>query len=120
MSDPHSVRYEVTGRVARLTLNRPDRGNGITLGLVRELSDCVERADLDPAVHLLLLAGDGPGFCAGYDLVESAERMGAAGEGGARSGEGDTRPGECVGLADDGSVGASHRHPAGQAPPVHR
>ena len=94
MSDPHSVRYEVTGRVARLTLNRPDRGNGITLGLVRELSDCVERADLDPAVHVLLLAGDGPGFCAGYDLVESAERMGAAGEGDARSGEGDTRPDE--------------------------
>src|SRR5881398_1404103 len=78
MSDPHSVRYEVTGRVARLTLNRPDRGNGITLGLVRELSDCVERADLDPAVHVLLLAGDGPGFCAGYDLVESAEGGGAA------------------------------------------
>src|SRR5438067_6938493 len=78
MSDPHSVRYEVTGRVARLTLNRPDRGNGITLGLVRELSDCVERADLDPSVHVLLLAGNGPGFCAGYDLVESAEGGGAA------------------------------------------
>ena len=94
MSDPHSVRYEVTGRVARLTLSRPDRGNGITLGLVRELSDCVERADLDPAVHVLLLAGDGPGFCAGYDLVESAERMGAAGERDARRGEGESRPGE--------------------------
>src|SRR3989475_1107732 len=77
MSDPHSVRYEVTGRVARLTLSRPDRGNGITLGLVRELSECVERADLDPAVHVLLLAGSGPGFCAGYDLVESAEGRGA-------------------------------------------
>src|SRR5436190_3775347 len=86
MSDPHSVRYEVTGRVARLTLNRPDRGNGITLGLVRELSDCVERADLDPAVHVLLLAGEGPGFCAGYDLVESAERMGEAAHGDAASG----------------------------------
>jgi len=102
MSDPRSVRYEVTGRVARLTLNRPDRGNGITLGLVRELSECVERADLDPAVHVLLLAGDGPGFCAGYDLVESAERMGSAGEGNTRLDEGDSRRGEEDTRPDEG------------------
>ena len=67
------VLYEVRDRVARLTLNRPARGNGITAALVRELADCVERADLDPGVHVLLLAGNGPGFCGGYDLVESAE-----------------------------------------------
>src|SRR5437870_5585043 len=77
MGEPAAVRYEVRDRVARLTLDRPGRGNGITLGLVRELAECVERADLDPAVRLLLLAGNGPGFCAGYDLVESAEGGGA-------------------------------------------
>ena len=70
------VLYEVRDRVARLTLNRPARGNGITAALVRELADCVERADLDPGVHVLLLAGNGPGFCGGYDLVESAEGRG--------------------------------------------
>ena len=112
MSDPHSVRYEVTGRVARLTLNRPDRGNGITLGLVRELSDCVERADLDPAVHVLLLAGDGPGFCAGYELVESAERMGAAGEGDARPWEGESRPGQGDPRPDDRALAGSPLDPA--------
>jgi enoyl-CoA hydratase len=67
--------YEVTERVARITLNRPERGNGITLSVIRELAECVERADLDPAVHVLLLAGNGKGFCGGYDLVESAEGM---------------------------------------------
>ena len=67
--------YEVTERVARITLNRPERGNGITLSVIRELDECVERADLDPAVHVLLLAGNGKGFCGGYDLVESAEGM---------------------------------------------
>jgi enoyl-CoA hydratase len=67
------VLYELTGRVARLTLDRPERGNGITRGLLEELQRCVERADLDPAVHVLLLAGNGKGFCGGYDLVESAE-----------------------------------------------
>jgi len=68
-----SVAYEVTGRIARLTLNRPERGNGITRGLLEELERRVEEADLDPAVHVLLLAGAGKGFCGGYDLVESAE-----------------------------------------------
>jgi enoyl-CoA hydratase len=78
MGEPAAVRYEVDDRVARITLDRPERGNGITLGLVRELAACVERADLDPAVHVLLLAGNGPGFCGGYDLVESAEGRGAS------------------------------------------
>jgi enoyl-CoA hydratase len=76
MSDSPSVLYDVTGRVARITLNRPERGNGITRALVEQLVECVERADLDPAVHVLLLSGNGPGFCGGYDLVESAEGMG--------------------------------------------
>jgi enoyl-CoA hydratase len=59
--------------VARLTLNRPARGNGITRELVLELERCVERADGDPAVHALLLEGNGKGFCGGYDLVEYGE-----------------------------------------------
>jgi enoyl-CoA hydratase len=76
MSEPRTLTYEVTGRVARITLNRPERGNGITQRLVAELAACVERADLDPDVHVLLLAGNGKGFCGGYDLVASAEGMG--------------------------------------------
>src|SRR5918999_1710936 len=69
-----TLTYEVDGRVARITLNRPERGNGITLDTPRELSECVERANLDPAVHAIALAGAGKGFCGGYDLVEFAER----------------------------------------------
>ena len=75
-----AVTLEVTGRVARLTLNRPERGNGITRGLVTELERSVEQADLDPAVHVLLLSGAGKGFCGGYDLVESAEGQGQLGD----------------------------------------
>jgi enoyl-CoA hydratase len=70
MSD---VEFEVSGRVARITLNRPHRGNGITRELLTALETAVERADLDPAVHVILLSGAGKGFCGGYDLVESAE-----------------------------------------------
>jgi enoyl-CoA hydratase len=75
-----AVTYEVTGRVARLTLNRPERGNGITRRLLTELERSVERADLDPAVHVLLLSGNGKGFCGGYDLVQSAEGQGTVDE----------------------------------------
>jgi enoyl-CoA hydratase len=67
------VLYDVHGRVARITLNRPERGNGITRRMIGELERCVERADLDPQVHVLLLSGSGKGFCGGYDLVQSAE-----------------------------------------------
>ena len=80
MSAPKTLLYEVTDRVARITLNRPERGNGITRLLVCELEQCVERADLDPAVHAILLSGAGKGFCGGYDLVESAEGEGLLGD----------------------------------------
>jgi enoyl-CoA hydratase len=69
----NTIAYEVDGRIARITLDRPERGNGITLEMPRELAVCVERANLDPAVHVIALAGNGKGFCGGYDLVESAE-----------------------------------------------
>jgi enoyl-CoA hydratase len=68
-----TLRYEVTGRIARITLDRPERGNAITLDMPRELTECVEQANLDPAVHVIALAGAGKGFCGGYDLVEYAE-----------------------------------------------
>jgi enoyl-CoA hydratase len=75
LSEREVVLYEAEGGVARITLNRPERGNGITRDLIRALTRCVERADLDPEVRVLLLSGKGRGFCGGYDLVESAEGM---------------------------------------------
>jgi len=77
---PETLTYAVADRIARITLNRPERGNGITRLLVTELERCVEQADLDPAVHVILLSGNGKGFCGGYDLVESAEGQGRLGE----------------------------------------
>ena len=73
-----TLTYETDGRIARITLDRPERGNGITLEMPRELAACVERANLDPAVHVIALAGSGSGFCGGYDLVASAESLGEA------------------------------------------
>ncbi len=72
----NTIAYEARERIARITLDRPARGNGLTRELVTELEACVERADLDPEVRVLLLAGNGKGFCGGYDLVQSAEGQG--------------------------------------------
>ncbi|MGH2923487.1 MAG: crotonase/enoyl-CoA hydratase family protein [Solirubrobacterales bacterium] len=68
-----TLTHETDGRIARITLDRPERGNGITLEMPRELAACVERANLDPSIHVIALAGNGSGFCGGYDLVASAE-----------------------------------------------
>jgi len=76
-----TLTYDVTGRIARITLNRPERGNGITFEMPAELAACVERANLDPGVHAIALSGNGKGFCGGYDLVMTAEqRLGSEGE----------------------------------------
>jgi enoyl-CoA hydratase len=76
MAELTTMRYAAEGPVARITLDRPERGNGITFEMPRELSACVERANLDPAIHVIALSGAGTGFCGGYDLVSSAEGMG--------------------------------------------
>jgi enoyl-CoA hydratase len=76
-----TLAYEVDGRVARITLDRPERGNGITLQMPPELAACVERANLDQEVHVIALSGNGTGFCGGYDLVASAEGLGEEGLG---------------------------------------
>jgi len=69
-----TLTYDVTGRIARITLNRPERGNGITFEMPAELAACVERANLDRSVHVIALSGNGKGFCGGYDLVLFAEQ----------------------------------------------
>jgi enoyl-CoA hydratase len=68
-----TLTYEVTGRVARITFNRPEQGNAITSDTPLDLAHAVERADLDPRVHVILLSGRGKGFCGGYDLNVFAE-----------------------------------------------
>jgi enoyl-CoA hydratase len=68
-----TLTYEVTGRIARITFNRPEQGNAITPDTPLDLAHAVERADLDPRVHVIAVAGRGTGFCGGYDLSLFAE-----------------------------------------------
>jgi enoyl-CoA hydratase len=77
MTEYQTLTYEVTDRIARITFNRPERGNAITADTPADLAHAVERADLDPAVHVILLSGRGKGFCGGYDLDVFAENLAA-------------------------------------------
>ncbi|WP_417675682.1 crotonase/enoyl-CoA hydratase family protein [Pseudodonghicola sp.] len=71
------VDYEVDGRIARIALNRPEVMNAINDELPVELAAAVARADADPGVHVIVLSGRGPAFCAGYDLTYYAEGNGS-------------------------------------------
>src|SRR3984885_3251421 len=71
------VIYEKDGRIGRVTLNRPDVLNAIDDELPGALAACVERANADPGVHVIVLSGAGRAFCAGYDLTAYAETAGA-------------------------------------------
>lgn len=72
--DYPTLTYRVDGRVARITFNRPEHGNAITSDTPADLARAVERADLDPRVHVMLISGRGSGFCGGYDLTIFAEQ----------------------------------------------
>lgn len=73
--DYATLTYQVTGRIARVTFNRPDQGNAITRDTPVDLAHAVERADLDPRVHVICVSGRGKGFCGGYDLTAFAEDL---------------------------------------------
>ncbi len=64
---------DVAGRIATITLNRPERLNAINSAMPGEIRAAVEAANADDRVHVIVLQGAGEAFCAGYDLKEYAE-----------------------------------------------
>lgn len=70
------VIYERDGRIGRVTLNRPEAMNAIDDELPGLLEAAIKAAEADPGVHVIVLSGNGPAFCAGYDLKYYAEGNG--------------------------------------------
>ncbi len=64
-----TIIYETDGPLARITLNRPERLNAITLKMPDELERAVGEANGNPQVRVIVLRGAGRAFCAGYDLA---------------------------------------------------
>ncbi|WP_377645201.1 enoyl-CoA hydratase/isomerase family protein [Oryzobacter terrae] len=70
------VRVEVEGSVARVVLDAPHRLNAVDPEMCAEVVAAVRRLDDDPAVRVIVLTGEGRGFCSGAPLSETGADMG--------------------------------------------
>src|SRR5665213_394277 len=68
MNEYQTILYRVEGKVARITLNVPQKRNALSLELRGELVAALKEAERDDGVSVVLLDGAGPSFCSGYDL----------------------------------------------------
>lgn len=62
------------GPIARITMNRPDKRNALSLAHMQELTECFKVLGETREVQVVVLAGNGPAFCAGHDLSEMIGR----------------------------------------------
>jgi 2-(1,2-epoxy-1,2-dihydrophenyl)acetyl-CoA isomerase len=72
------IRFETSDGIARITLNRPDRLNSFTSQMHGELRDALAGVASGGEARVLLLTGEGRGFCAGQDLSDRAVAPDAA------------------------------------------
>ena len=113
-----SVRWDLDGAVATITLNRPQARNALTAELKTELLRTLRQAGSSPEVRAVLITGAGQAFCAGQDLREHAELLEAAGSGdGSAPAAGGTPAGVSSAGAGPAGPPAAGARPAG-APPA--
>jgi enoyl-CoA hydratase/carnithine racemase len=65
-----SVLFERDETLGYLTLNNPEKRNALSLDVMFEMIDKLDRVAEDPDVHVVIIRGNGPVFCAGHDLNE--------------------------------------------------
>ena len=65
--------YGVEDKIATITLNRPERMNALTPGMLKELHAAFDEADGDRKVKVIILTGAGAAFCAGFDQGQPAD-----------------------------------------------
>ena len=66
----NTLQLKIEEAVARLTLNRPERANSMTMEMGRDLAAAMETLRASPTVRVLVLTGAGKYFCAGADMAE--------------------------------------------------
>jgi enoyl-CoA hydratase/carnithine racemase len=71
------IDYRTDGPIARITIRRPEKHNALTPALVRDLVAAVDRAGADDVVKVVLIDGEGPAFCAGFDIGDPDDFEGA-------------------------------------------
>lgn len=65
-----NILYEQLGPIAKITLNRPEMRNAISIPMIREVNSAFVLADQDESVRVIILTGAGSAFCSGLDLDE--------------------------------------------------
>jgi methylglutaconyl-CoA hydratase len=73
-----TLRYDESSGVVRIVLDRPERRNALDARMIAELLEAFDRAERDPVVRVITLAGAGGDFCAGADLAELKASMAAS------------------------------------------
>ena len=71
MSDGYSVIQD--GAIARLTFERPDMGNLLTLAMLKEIAKDIREAGTDPSINAMVVRGAGDNFCKGRDPAGAPE-----------------------------------------------
>src|SRR4029450_3158587 len=66
------IRYEVSDRVATVTIDRPEKRNAMTWAILAEFAEAIRRAGSDDDVGAVMVTGAGGAFCAGTDLTDLA------------------------------------------------
>jgi enoyl-CoA hydratase/carnithine racemase len=69
-----ALRVERDKTIARVTLDRPERRNALSLAVMRELLDSLRTIGDDDTIAVVVIAGAGPAFSAGHDLSEMVDR----------------------------------------------
>src|SRR3954451_20613662 len=72
------VQLKVGEPIGRLTLDRPERRNALSLETMREVIDALATVTVDDSVRVLIVEGNGPAFSAGHDLSEMVATREAA------------------------------------------
>lgn len=76
MTEPQHLRYEQTGHIATLTLDRPEARNAYSDEMCTQLVAALDRAERDSEVRCVILTGAGKAFHAGGDIKAMRERSG--------------------------------------------
>ena len=70
-----TIRYDVEGPVAFVTMNRPDAANAQSSTMIDEIDAALDLADADDAVRVVVLGGAGKHFSAGHDLGADSDEV---------------------------------------------
>ncbi|MCL6635850.1 MAG: enoyl-CoA hydratase, partial [Peptococcaceae bacterium] len=70
LMDYQNILYQIIGKTAHITLNRPEKRNALSKELLQELTAALQQAGRDKKVRVVVVKGAGKGFSAGHDLKD--------------------------------------------------